>query len=65
MRVQLAMLDLGASELEKTPSIVAKTDIEFENSASRINFLKDYSETRIGDRILGPYRMGQEIELPL
>ena len=65
MRVQRAMLDLEASELEKAPSIVAKTDIEFENSASRINFLKDYPETRIGDRVLGPYRMGQEIELPL
>ena len=65
MRVQRAVLDLEASELEKAPSIVAKTDIEFENSASRINFLKDYPETRIGDRVLGPYRMGQEIELPL
>ena len=59
------MLDSGASELEKEPSIVAMTDIEFENSPSRINFLKDYPETRIADRVLGPYRMGQEVELPL
>ncbi len=61
----MGMLDLGASEMEKEPSIVAKTDIEFENSASRINFLKDYPEARIADRVLGPYRMGQEVELPL
>jgi len=59
------MLDLGASEMEREPSIVTKTDIEFENSASRVNFLKDYPETRIADRVLGPYRMGQEVELPL
>src|SRR5881397_562869 len=59
------MLDLGASEMEREPSIVTKTDIEFENSASRISFLKDYPETRIADRVLGPYRMGQEVELPL
>ncbi len=61
----MGMLDSGASELEKEPSIVAMTDIEFENSASRISFLKDYPETRIADRVLGPYRMGQEVELPL
>jgi len=59
------MLEGGASEMEREPSIVTKTDIEFENSASRINFLKDYPETRISDRVLGPYRMGQEVELPL
>ena len=59
------MLDPEASDLEKEPSIVVRTDIEFENSPSRINFLKDYPETRIGDRVLGPYRMNQEVELPL
>ncbi len=59
------MLDPEASNLEKEPSIVATIDIEFENSPSRINFLKDYPETRIGDRLLGPYRIGQEVELPL
>ncbi len=57
--------DFGAPELEKEPSIVAMTDIEFENSPARINFLKDYPETRIADKVLGPYRMGQEVELPL
>ena len=51
--------------MEREPSIVTKTDIEFENLASRVNFLKDYPETRIADRVLGPYRMGQEVELPL
>ncbi len=59
------MLDPEASSLEKEPSIVVRTDIEFENSPSRINFLKDYPEARIGDRVLGPYRMNQEVELPL
>src|SRR6266852_1415157 len=59
------MLDPEGSNLEKEPSIVATIDIEVENSPSRINFLKDFPETRIGDRLLGPYRMGQEIELPL
>jgi GINS complex protein len=59
------MLEGGASELEREPSIVARTDIEFENSPSRISFLKDYPETRIADRVLGPYRTGQEVELPL
>ena len=61
----IGMLDPEASNLEKEPSIVATIDIEFENSPSRINFLKDFPETRIGDRLLGPYRMGQEVELPL
>src|SRR2546427_13010306 len=59
------MLEGEASEVKREPSIVTKTDIEFENSASRVNFLKDYPETRIADRVLGPYRMGQEVELPL
>ncbi len=58
-------LDPEARNLEKEPSIVERTDIEFENSPSRINFLKDYPEARIVDRVLGPYRMGQEAELPL
>jgi GINS complex protein len=61
----MSMLDLGASDMEREPSIVTKTDIEFENSASRINFLRDYPESRIADRVLGPYRIGQEAELPL
>ncbi len=59
------MLERGVSELERESSIVTKTDIEFENSASRINFLRDYPESRIADRVLGPYRIGQEAELPL
>lgn len=45
--------------------IVDPVDTEFENSPSRINLLKDFPETRIADRILGPYRMGQDVELPL
>jgi hypothetical protein len=61
----MSMLDLEASDMEREPSIVTKTDIEFENSASRINFLRDYPESRIADRVLGPYRIGQEAELPL
>ncbi len=40
-------------------------DTEFENSASRITFLREFPETRVGDRTLGPYRMGQEVELSL
>ena len=40
-------------------------DTEFENLPSRINLLKEFPETRIGDRVLGPYRQGQEAELPL
>lgn len=39
-------------------------DTEFENSPSRINLLKEFPETRMGDRVLGPYRQGQEVELP-
>ncbi len=27
--------------------------------------MRDFPETRIGDRVLGPYRIGQELELPL
>ena len=40
-------------------------DTEFENSPSRVNFLKEFPETRMGDRVMGPYRQGQEVELPL
>ncbi len=54
-----------ASELEKEPSIVEIVDAEFENSPSRITLLREFPETRIGDRTLGPYRMGQEVELSL
>ncbi len=61
----IRVLDPGANDLGKEPSIVAMTDIEFENSLSRTSFLKDYPETRIGNRVLGPYRVGQEVELPL
>ena len=39
-------------------------DTEFENSPSRVNFLREFPETRMGDRVLGPYRQGQEVELP-
>lgn len=39
-------------------------DTEFENSPIRINLLKEFPETRVGDRVLGPYRQGQEVELP-
>ncbi len=59
------MLESEASSLEKEPSIVSTIDIELENSPSRIIFLKDYPETRIADRILGPYRLGQEVEILL
>src|SRR2546422_11706607 len=55
----------GASELEKEPSIVEIVDTELENSPSRITLLREFPETGIGDRTLGPYRMGQEIELSL
>jgi GINS complex protein len=65
MPVSMDMLDPQASNLEKEPSIVTTIDIELENSPSRVNFLKDYPETRIAERILGPYRLGQEVELPL
>ncbi len=51
--------------MEREPSIVELVDIEFENSPTRINFLRDFPETRIADRVLGPYRIGQELELPL
>ena len=40
-------------------------DTEFENSPSRITLLREFPETRVGDRTLGPYRMGQEVELSL
>jgi len=59
------MLEPEASSLEKGPSIVSTIDIELENSPSRVIFLKDYPETRIADRILGPYRLGQEVEILL
>jgi hypothetical protein len=39
-------------------------DTEFENSPSRVNFLREFPETRMGDRVMGPYRQGQEVELP-
>ncbi len=54
----------GAAKLRDRPSIVTIVDTELENSPSRINFLKDFPETRIGDRLLGPYRPGQDVELP-
>ena len=55
----------GANSLNEQPSIVTIVDTEFENSPSRINFLKEFPETRMGDRVMGPYRQGQEVELPL
>src|SRR2546428_8050127 len=61
----VGMLEPEASSLEKGPSIVSTIDIELENSPSRVIFLKDYPETRISDRILGPYRLGQEVEILL
>ena len=51
--------------MPEEPSIVTIVDTEFENSPSRINLLKEFPETRMGDRVLGPYRQGQEVELPL
>ena len=45
-------------------SIVDAVDTEFENASARLVFLKDLPETRIGDRVLGPWRAGQELELP-
>jgi hypothetical protein len=54
-----------AIELEKEPSIVEIVDTEFENSPSRITLLREFPETRVGDRTIGPYRMGQEVELSL
>ncbi|HEX9240177.1 MAG TPA: hypothetical protein VF910_05945 [Candidatus Bathyarchaeia archaeon] len=58
-------LPLGASRLNEQPSIVTIVDTEFENSPSRVNFLREFPETRMGDRVMGPYRQGQEVELPL
>ena len=55
----------GASSLNEEPSIVSIVDTEFENSPSRVNFLREFPETRMGDRVMGPYRQGQEVELPL
>ena len=46
-------------------SIVDAVDTEFENASARLVFLRDLPETRIGDRVLGPWRTGQELELPL
>ena len=54
-----------ARSLEGEPSIVEIADTEFENSPSRITLLREFPETRVGDRTLGPYRMGQEVELSL
>ncbi|HZY94790.1 MAG TPA: hypothetical protein VFE98_08060 [Candidatus Bathyarchaeia archaeon] len=54
----------GAAKLRDRPSVVTVVDTELENSPSRINFLKDFPETRVGDRLLGPYRPGQDVELP-
>ncbi len=51
--------------LTERPSIVTTVDTEFENSPSRINLLREFPETRIADRVLGPYRQGQDVELPL
>lgn len=45
-------------------SIVSAVDTELENSPSRISFSSDFPESRIGDRILGPYRTGQDVEFP-
>jgi len=58
-------LPLGASRLNEQPSIVTIVDTEFENSPSIVNFLREFPETRMGDRVMGPYRQGQEVELPL
>lgn len=54
-----------ASNLHEEPSIVTVVDTEFENSPVRVNLLKEFPETRMGDRVFGPYRQGQEVELPL
>src|SRR5260370_36867557 len=51
--------------MNKQQSIVSIVDTEFENSPSRVNFLREFPETRMGDRVMGPYRQGQEVELPL
>ncbi len=63
--VQTVSLSPGASNLKEEPSIVTLVDTEFENSPSRINLLREFPETRIADRVLGPYRQGQDVELPL
>jgi len=51
--------------MNEEPSIVTIVDTEFENSPVRINLLKEFPETRMGDRVLGPYRQGQEVEVSL
>ncbi len=51
------------TDSQKT-SIVDAVDTEFENASARLVFLRDLPETRIGDRVLGPWRPGQELELP-
>ena len=45
-------------------SIVDAVDTEYENASVKLVFLRDLPETRIGDRVLGPWRSGQELELP-
>lgn len=50
---------------EKKLSIVETVDTEYENAPVKLIFLRDLPETRIADRTLGPWRPGQEIELPL
>jgi hypothetical protein len=54
----------GADIVREESSIVTIVDTELENLPSRINFLKDFPESRISDRVLGPYRPGQDVELP-
>src|SRR5206468_6365451 len=44
--------------------IVDSVDTEFENASARLVFLRDLPETRIGDRVLGPWRAGPELQLP-
>ncbi|HZD13267.1 MAG TPA: hypothetical protein VE177_07100, partial [Candidatus Binatus sp.] len=46
-------------------TIVEVVDTEYENSPVKLIFLRDFPETRTGDRVLGPWRNGQEVELPL
>jgi hypothetical protein len=65
MELTFALVIPRASKLEKEPSIVEIVDTELENSLSRITLLREFPETRFGDRTLGPYRVGQEIELSL
>jgi hypothetical protein len=65
MELTFALVIPRASKLEKEPSIVEIVDTELENSPSRITLLREFPETRFGDRTLGPYRVGQEIELSL